>query len=65
MKNFTIYFSNPWLLLLLVPAVALTLIPYFRRPKRYRRTRNRIVSMTLHLIAMLLTVSLLAGLEFR
>ena len=30
MSNFRIEFSNPWLLLLLIPAAALALIPYFR-----------------------------------
>ena len=41
-----IIFSNgPWWLLLLIPALALTLIPYFKLKKRYRRTRNRISSM--------------------
>ena len=62
MTNFSITFSKPWLLLLLVPAALLTLIPYFRLNKRYRCTRNRIVSMALHVIIMVLAVSLLAGL---
>ena len=63
MINFSITFSKPWLLLLLVPALLLTLIPYFRLNKRYRCTRNRIVSMALHVVIMLLAVSLLAGLS--
>lgn len=61
MTNFSITFTKPWLLLLLVPALLLTLIPYFRLNKRYRCTRNRIVSMALHVVVMLLAVSLLAG----
>ena len=65
MTNFSIKFSNPWLLLLLIPAVALTFIPYFRMNKRYRGTRNRIVSMVLHLIIMTLAISLLAGITFE
>ena len=62
MTNFSITFSKPWLLLLLVPAALLTLIPYFRLNKRYRCTRNRIVSMALHVVIMVLAISLLAGL---
>ena len=61
MTNFSITFTKPWLLLLLVPALLLTLIPYFRLNKRYRCTRNRIVSMALHVAIMVLAVSLLAG----
>ena len=63
MINFSVTFSRPWLLLLLVPALLLTLIPYFRLNKRYRCTRNRIVSMALHVVIMLLAVSLLSGLH--
>ena len=63
MTNFNINFSNPWLLLLLIPAVLLTLIPYLRMNKRYRRTRNRIASMTLHILIMVLSVTLLAGIR--
>lgn len=65
MTNFSIKFSNPWLLLLLIPAALLTFIPYFRMNKRYRGTRNRIVSMVLHLIIMTLAISLLAGITFE
>ena len=64
MLNFNLNYSHPWLLLLIIPAVLLTLIPYFRSSKKYRRTRNRIISMTLHLVAMVLAINLLAGLVF-
>jgi len=64
MSNFRITYNYPWLLLLIIPAFLLTFIPYFRLDKRYRFTRNRIISMTLHLIATVLAVNLLAGLGF-
>lgn len=64
MSNLQITYNHPWLLLLIIPAVLLTLIPYFRLNKRYRFTRNRIISMTLHIIAMILAVNLLAGVGF-
>lgn len=64
MHNFQINFSHPWLLLLLIPAVALTLLPYFRLAKRYRRTRNRITSMVLHLMVMVLSILALSGITF-
>ena len=62
MKNFGLAFAHsPWWLLLLIPAVIFTLIPYFKLSKRYRRTRNRITSIVLHLLVMLFTTCLLAG----
>ncbi len=64
MLNFRLNYTHPWLLLLIIPAVLLTLIPYFRMAKKYRRTRNRVISITLHLIAMVLAINLLAGLTF-
>ncbi len=65
MTNFSINFANPWLLLLLIPAFLLTFIPYFRMNKRYRGTRNRIVSIVLHSIVMVLAISVLAGITFE
>ena len=55
---------SAWWLLLLIPAVVLTLIPYFRLSKKYRRTRNRIISIILHLTAMTLAIFVLAGIQF-
>jgi len=65
MTNFSINFSNSWFLLLLIPALALTLLPYFRLAKKYRRTRNRIVSIALHLVIMTLAIFVLAGITFE
>ena len=64
MSDFQITYRHPWLLLLIIPAVLLTLIPYFRLHKRYRFTRNRIGSMVLHIAATVLAANLLAGLGF-
>ena len=64
MQNFRINFTHPWLLLLLIPAIALTLFPYFRANKKYRKTRNRILSMVFHGLAITLAITLLAGITF-
>lgn len=64
MQNFGIQFTYPWLLLLIIPAIGVALIPYFLINKKYRRTRNRIVSIVLHSVIMVLAVSVLAGIKF-
>ena len=63
--NFKICFEYPWLLLLLIPAALCTFIPYFRIKKRYRRTRNRIISIVLHSIVMVLSITVLSGFYVR
>ena len=65
MTNFSVLFENAWWLLLLIPAFALTLISYFKLNKRYRFTRNRIVSIVMHLIVMVLSIALLAGMTIE
>ena len=64
MSNFQIEFLYPWLLLLLIPAVATALFLHLRVAKRYRRTRNRICSLVLHFIVVVLSVVTLAGIHF-
>lgn len=65
MINFEICFDRPWLLLLLIPAALLTFVPYFRIKKRYRRTRNRVISVVLHSLVMVLSIALLSGFYVR
>ena len=61
-----IVFSNsPWWLLLIIPAVVLCLLPHLKLAKRYRRTRNRITSIVLHLTVMVLAILTMSGLEFH
>ena len=64
MYNFRIGFQYPWLLLLLIPALFFTLFHYFRSAKKYRRNRNRVTSMVLHILVMVLAVSVFSGLNF-
>ncbi len=64
MLSINVSFDNAWWLLLLIPAIAITLIPYFRLSKRYRCTRNRITSMVTHTIVMVLAIATLAGILF-
>lgn len=64
MRNFAIHFQYPWLLLLLIPAFAMTLVLYFLINKKFRRTRNRIISIVLHSIVMVLCIFALSGISF-
>ena len=64
LSNFRIEFSRPWFLLLLIPALLVTLFPYFRLSKKFRRNRNRVISTVTHAIAMTLCITLIAGITF-
>ena len=64
MTNFRITYNYPWLLLLIIPVVLLALIPHFLTEKKYRRTRNRIISLVAFLVASILAINLLAGINF-
>ncbi len=64
MFNFRIHFVYPWLLLLFIPGLILGLLPYFKIAKRYRRTRNRIISVVLHVLVLVFSISALAGMTF-
>lgn len=65
MTNFKINFLlSPWILLLIIPAAALTVFLYCRLNKRFRKSPNRIVSTVLHSLVMLLCICVLAGVTF-
>ena len=61
MTNLSVNFINAWWLLLLIPAVGLTVYTYFKVNKRFRCTRNRVVSVVMHLVVTFLSALLLAG----
>ena len=64
MLSISMHFTHPYLLLLLIPFLVFTVLPYFRLSKKYRKTRNRITSMVLHGVLSTLAVLLLAGTTF-
>lgn len=64
MSNFAIHFVYPWVLLLLIPALGLALFTHLRTPKKYRRNRNRITSLVLHIAVSFLAIFALSGITF-
>lgn len=64
MSHFQIEFVYPWLLLLLIPMLFLALFLHFRLEKKFRRTRNRITSLVLHIIVSALCIFVLSGMTF-
>ena len=64
MQNFRIHFTYPLLLLIFLLGVGITALLYFRLSKKYRKNRNRITSIVLHLVVLALAVLTLAGTIF-
>lgn len=65
MNNISFQFAHPWFLLVLVVAIPLALIPFFRLKKARRRNRNKITSLVLHLIIVLLCTLVLSGFTIK
>ena len=65
MSSFNVNFASPWWLLAIIPAVALTVIPFCMIKKERRYQRNRVVSLILRLVAITMVVFLLGGPVFE
>jgi len=63
MKNFNFTFTNKWYLLLLIPLVILTLIPYLRVVKKRRRHPKYILPLCFRIIAIIAIILMMAGLS--
>ncbi|MCD8206896.1 MAG: VWA domain-containing protein [Bacteroidales bacterium] len=64
MRDFAINFAHPYLLFLLIPAVILLVVAILRVPRKYRNTRNRVVSVVLESIVFLCAILVLSGMTF-
>ena len=58
-----ISFDNPFLLLLLIPMLALVLVPYFIAIRKENKSRAATVALALHIVIILLTVLAAAGMS--
>lgn len=58
-----ITFDNPYLLLLMIPIIAIAFIPYLRLKPKRRHTRNKVTSLILHCLIIILSCFVLSGIE--
>ena len=55
--------SRPWLALIIIPALALALIPFFRLHKSRRYNIKHVVPLILHILILTLAVALITGVK--
>ena len=48
MRDFSFEIANPWLLLLLIPALIIGIIPFFRLAKHRRKATKHIIPFIIH-----------------
>ncbi len=58
-----ITFDNPYLLLLIIPIIIVAFIPYLRLKPKRRHTRNKVTSLILHCVIIVLACFVLTGIE--
>ena len=58
-----INFANPFLLLLLIPMLALILVPYFIAIRKENKSRSAVISLVLHIVIALLVILAAAGMS--
>ncbi len=58
-----ITFDNPYLLLLMIPIIAIAFIPYLRLKPKRRHTRNKVTSLILHCLIIIISCFVLSGIE--
>ncbi len=61
MSSIELSFRNPWLLLAMIPALAITIIPFFLLPRKRRGTFKKIAPVVIHSVVVCILVLILAG----
>ena len=60
----SISFDNPFLLLLVIPVVAILLISFFIAIRKESRTKDTVASLVLHIVIAALAITAMAGMTF-
>ncbi len=63
MTDFRFEIGNPWLLLVLIPALVLGIIPFFRLHKKRRRASKHIIPFIIHMVLVFLLATTLSGMR--
>lgn len=63
MTDFRFEIANPWLLLVLVPALVLGIIPFFRLHKKRRKASKHIIPFIIHMVLIFLLATTLSGMR--
>lgn len=63
MTEFNLEIARPWLLLILIPALVLGIIPFFKLHKKRRKATKHIIPFIIHMILILLLTTLASGIR--
>ena len=63
MRDFSFEIANPWLLLLLIPALIIGIIPFFRLAKHRRKATKHIIPFIIHMLLVFLLTTTLSGMR--
>ena len=61
MTEFNFEIARPWLLLIVIPALILGIIPFFKLHKKRRKATKHIIPFIIHMILIVILSSLLGG----
>ena len=65
MTEYNIDIARPWLLLIIVPALILGILPFFKLHKKRRRATKHIIPFIIHMILIVLLTSLVSGIRIE
>lgn len=65
MTEYNIDIARPWLLLIVIPALILGIIPFFKLHKKRRKATKHIIPFIIHMILIVLLTSLVSGIRIE